>query len=36
MAIITSIINVYMCIEILDNFLIPSIENQFANGEVSF
>lgn len=36
MAIITSRINAHAYINILDNFLIPFIENQFGNDEVSF
>ena len=36
MAIINSIINIHVYIEILDNFLIPTIENWFGNNEVIF
>ena len=34
MAIITSTINVYVYIEIGDNFLIPLIENWFGDDEI--
>ena len=36
MAIITSTIRAYVYIEILDNFLIPSIENWFGDNEIIF
>ena len=36
MAIITSRINTYVYIEVLDNFLVLSIENWFGDGEVTF
>ena len=36
MASITSTINAHVYIEILDNFLIPSIENCFFEDEVNF
>ena len=36
MAIITSTVNTQVSIQILDNFLIPSIENMFDDKEVIF
>ena len=36
MAIITSTINAHVYIEILDNFLISSLENWFGDDEVIF
>ena len=35
-AIITSTINAHVYIEVLNNFLIPSIENWFSGDEVIF
>lgn len=34
MAIVTSAVNAHIYIENLDNYLIPSIEHMFGNGEV--
>ena len=36
MVIITSTINIQVYVEILDNFLIPSIENWFSDDEAIF
>ena len=36
MVVITSAINAHLYIEILNNFLIPSIENWFSHDEVIF